>query len=142
MPIEIWKAEVIGTIYRLRWQIELLFKSWKTGLKVDYLKGINPNRIKALIYARMILVVIINEIYKVLDYISQYTDRIVSMHKVFNWMKDAARLKRVLNGKFGWWEERYLPDLIAGCMSRQKRKKRKTSLESIYEGETYYQKAS
>lgn len=142
VPKETWPAGVVGTIYRLRWQIELLYKSWKSGLKIDYLKGINRNRIKALLYVRMIIVLIINEIYKLMDYVGNLIGKIVSMHKVYSWMKSASRLEKILKGKLSWWEERYLSDLVAKCMSKQKRKKRKTSLESIYEGAFYYQEAS
>lgn len=142
VPKDIWEPGVVGTIYRLRWQIELLYKSWKTGLKIDYLKGINHHRIKALIYTRMIFVIIINNIYQLLDYIGHCMDRTVSMHKVYNWMRCADRLQRVLEGELGWWEERHLPDLIISSMAMQKRKKRKTSLQAIYECDFYYQEAS
>lgn len=142
VPKEIWEPGIVGTIYRLRWQIELLYKNWKTGLKIHYLKGMNPNRIKALVYARMILVMIVNEIYKLLDYIGHSINRVVSMSKVYNWMKCGERICRVLSGKFGWWEERYLSDLIIGCMATQKRKNRKTTLQSIYEMDFYYQNES
>lgn len=139
---EIWPAEVVGTIYRLRWQIELLFKSWKSGLKFDYLKGINHYRIEALLYVRMITVVIINEIYKLMDYIGRCSGKVVSMHKVYKWIKCKSRLQKILHGKLSWWEERHLVDLVSLCMSKQKRKNRKTSLEAIYEGDFYYQEVS
>jgi hypothetical protein len=139
---KIWPPEVVGTIYRIRWQIELLYKSWKTGLKIDYLKGINRYRIEALIYVRMISVLIINEIYKLMDYIGHCISTTVSMHKVYNWMNSADRMQRILQGKFGWWEERNLTSLVFLYMSKQKRKKRKTSLQAIYESDFYYQEAS
>lgn len=142
VPKEVWPREVVGTIYRLRWQIELLFKSWKSGLHIDYLKGINPNRIEALLYVRMIMVIITNEIYKLLDYIGHCTGNVVSMHKVHIWMRCESRLKRILEGKLSWWEERSLADLVAMSMLKQKRKDRKTSLQAIYEGDFYYQEAS
>lgn len=142
VPKVIWPAEVVGTIYRLRWQIELLYKSWKSGLQIDYLKGINHNRIESLLYVRMIMVLIINEIYKIMDYIGGRTGNVVSMHKVYIWMKCAQRLQRILAGKFSWWEERHLTGMVAKCMSKQKRKSKKTSLQAIYEGDFYYQKAS
>ena len=39
VSVEIWHAKVVGTIYRLRWQIELIFKNWKGLLNIDILKG-------------------------------------------------------------------------------------------------------
>jgi len=141
VPKEVWPAEVVGTIYRIRWQIELLFKSWKSGLKIDYLKGINLHRIRALLFVRMILVIIINEMYKTLDYIGNCIGKVVSMHKVYNWIKSTERIKAILKGQLNWWEERYLADMVVMCMSKQTRNK-KTSLQAIHEGDYYYQKAS
>lgn len=50
VPIEILSAEIIGTIYQLRWEIELIFKQWKSQLKMNVLEGINHNRIECLIW--------------------------------------------------------------------------------------------
>lgn len=123
VPMKIWKPEIIGTIYRIRWQIELLFKSWKSGMKINYLKGINPERIKALIYARLILMIVINEIYRLVDRIgSGYLERSVSMHKVFMWMKDGQRLLRFIIGCIEWWETRFCVDMIFKSMCQQTRK--------------------
>lgn len=141
VPEEIWPAEVIGTIYRIRWQIELMYKDWKGRLKIDCLLGINDFRIRCLVYSRLIFILIINEVYKLFDYIGECIGMEVSMHKVYSWIKCKERILRVLTGRFSWWEERYLDELIFTCMSHQKRK-RKTSLQSIYEQDYYYVEAS
>jgi hypothetical protein len=138
---EIWPAEVIGTIYRIRWQIELIYKDWKGRLKIDCLLGINPFRITCLVYSRLIFILLINEVYQLFDYIGEYLEIEVSMHKVYSWMKSKERILRILSGRFSWGEERYLDELIFSCMSHQKRK-RKTSLRSICEQDYYYAEAS
>jgi hypothetical protein len=51
----VWSAQVMGTIYRLRWQIELTFKRWKSLLHLDFCQGTNPHRIATLIYARFMI---------------------------------------------------------------------------------------
>jgi DDE family transposase len=58
IPDSVLSKEVIGTIYRLRWEIELIFKQWKSKLNIHYLKGTNKNRIDCLIWARMCMVII------------------------------------------------------------------------------------
>ncbi len=58
-PPELLTAEMVGTIYRLRWEIELIFKRWKSLLEIDYLKGTNADRIKCLIWSRLCTVAII-----------------------------------------------------------------------------------
>jgi hypothetical protein len=58
-PEEMILAEIVGTVYRLRWEIELVFKRWKSQLQVDYLEGIHKERIDCLIWARLCTVIII-----------------------------------------------------------------------------------
>jgi hypothetical protein len=141
VPVEIWPPEVIGTIYRIRWQIELLFKNWKSQLKIDCLSGINRFRIESLIYARLIYILLINVVYMLINYVGELIGREVSMRKVYIWLKCANRLRRVISGRLSWWEERNLDDIIATSMSQQKRK-RKTTLQSIHEQDFYYGEAS
>ena len=76
-----------------------------------------------------------------MDYIDSCIGIVVSMFKVYSWMRSVNRLQRILDGKLSWWEERSLADLVSGCMSKQKRN-RKTSLQSICECDFYYQEAS
>lgn len=37
VPRSVWTSEVVGTLYTLRWQIELIFKVWKSSLKIHYI---------------------------------------------------------------------------------------------------------
>lgn len=141
VSVQIWPAQVVGTVYRIRWQIELMFKNWKSRLRIDCLNGVNEFRISCLIYARAILVLIINEIYKLLDYVGQCINKVVSIHKVYAWLKCANRLKRIIAGRLSWWEERYLDDLVITCLAHQNRK-RKTSLKAIQDEDFYYIEAS
>lgn len=142
VPEEIWKPELIGTVYRIRWQIELIFKCWKSRINIQYLKGINPERIRCLIYARLILIILINQLYKLTEFIgTELLGRIVSMPKVFEWMKDPDRLIRIVKGRLEGWERRYFIATIFRSMCMQTRK-RKTTFESICESEIYYSKAS
>lgn len=32
VPAEVWTAEAVGAVYRLRWRIEVIFKTWKSHL--------------------------------------------------------------------------------------------------------------
>ena len=59
IPAEMVSIEVIGTIYRLRWEIELIFKVWKSHLKIDVLEGICLERILCLIWSRLCMVMLV-----------------------------------------------------------------------------------
>jgi hypothetical protein len=136
VPPEKWPPEVIGTIYSIRWQIELLFKNWKSGMSIHYLKGVNKNRITALIYVRILLMLIINEVYTLASWLSESTGKVVSMYKVFVWMKDPERLRQMLEGLWKRWEIRFFLDTVLKCMCQQTRK-RKTTMQAIFEGISY-----
>jgi hypothetical protein len=55
---EILKAESVSLVYRLRWQIELVFKAWKSYHGLEELRGERLERIECFIYGRLIMMVI------------------------------------------------------------------------------------
>lgn len=54
-------AEQVLTIYRARWQIELLFKLYKSHIRLDKLKG-KPYRVLCELYAKLCAVLIFHGI--------------------------------------------------------------------------------
>lgn len=56
---EMLPAQIAGTIYRIRWEVELVFKRWKSQLKIDFLKGIHKERIDCLIWSRLCTVIVL-----------------------------------------------------------------------------------
>jgi hypothetical protein len=94
---EIWPAKVIGTIYRIRWQVELTFKHWKSLLKIHLLKGSRPERIRCLLYGRLICIVVINMICVVAYYYAQYQhQRELSFDKLIKWILRKDRLTKAM----------------------------------------------
>ena len=132
VPKEIWKPEVIGTVYRLRWQIELMFKYWKSLLKIHILKGTRAERIQCIIYARLLSIVLITHI---CSYAAECAwsvcNKELSIHKTISWL--LSRFRGVLNNA-----ESVLNRLenTLHRLCKQKRK-RKTTLELIDTGTGY-----
>ncbi len=54
-------AEQVLTIYRVRWQIELLFKLYKSHIRLDKLKG-KPCRVLCELYAKLCAILIFHGI--------------------------------------------------------------------------------
>lgn len=128
---EVLSPEVIGTIYRLRWQIELTFKSWKSLCHIHVLKGERSQRIECFVYGRLIAIVLITILY---GFASWYAERELqleaTLHKVVEWLKRKQRLsKAILSGALDILMKELVEDLPK-MLCKQKRK-RKTTLELI-----------
>jgi hypothetical protein len=54
-------VDAIGTLYRLRWQIEIAIKRLKTILRIDRLPAKDPDLARAWLYAHLLLALILDE---------------------------------------------------------------------------------
>ncbi len=89
IPCKILSIENIREIYRLRWQVELVFKVWKSVVEIDEVKKMKQARFETFLYAKLIWITmnwsILQEIGKQL----WTKDRIlVSIYKGFKTIKD------------------------------------------------------
>jgi IS4 transposase len=133
----IWKPEIIGTIYRIRWQIELIFKCWKSRMSIHHLQGINANRIRCLLYARLILLLFVNFVYKLAEFIGvSILQKNMSMSKIYEWIRNPERMLRLIKGTLFDWEKRLFIDTVSKGMYTQKRT-RKSTLMRICEGDFF-----
>lgn len=138
VPKEFLEAEIIGTIYRLRWDIELIFKRWKGQLQVDYLKGLNKNRVDCLIWSRLCMVVIIEIIRgHVAGILQKSCEYELSDAKLIDYLLRNSSLCFAIKKKT---LESYLQELeqdVSRMLAKDKRF-RKTMRERVFEGESYY----
>ena len=51
-------TDSIWQFYRLRWQIELIFKVWKSICKIHEVKKVKQHRLECYIYAKLIFIVL------------------------------------------------------------------------------------
>jgi hypothetical protein len=58
IPKELLSAQEVFILLRVRWQIELLFKLWKSHAKIDEWRSSNPWRILCEIYAKLLGIII------------------------------------------------------------------------------------
>ena len=57
------KTEDIWQLYRVRWQIELLFKTWKSYARIQDCKKMNIHRFEAMLYAKLLWLLLAHRIY-------------------------------------------------------------------------------
>lgn len=135
---EVFPVVIIGTIYRLRWQIELIFKQWKQLFQINVMVGSRQERIYCLIYARLTLILIATAIYSAgAIYEMNQHNREVSPVKLIQWLQRYRRMgNAILFNSIG----NLLDELITAIpklLLKQKNKKKKTTLELIQEGCPY-----
>jgi hypothetical protein len=58
VPHTLWKTDTVVNVYPLRWQIELMFKSWKSYLHLAVLTTTKEDTTLCYLYGRMLLMVL------------------------------------------------------------------------------------
>jgi hypothetical protein len=62
VPCEILSTEQIHPLYTLRWQVELMFKIWKSLFKIHEVRKAGLERIECFIYGRLIMLLLASTI--------------------------------------------------------------------------------
>jgi hypothetical protein len=122
VPATLWSMEAVGTVYRLRWQVELVFKNWKSLFQIDVLKGTRPERILCLIYGRLIIILAVQRLLALASAQAVNEQRELSLYKASQWLMRGGRLlKAFLDRQFGSLLRRMLSSLKR--LLKQKRKR-------------------
>ena len=84
---EKFSFDFLYTVYRLRWQIELLFKTWKSILKIHYIRAAKEPRVLCQVYGKLIIATLSGIIYWNAQLRSGHN---LSAHKVLQHLKAVA----------------------------------------------------
>lgn len=63
VPVEIWTPETVIKAYPIRWQIELIFKSWKSHCHLAAINVKKQESVLCYLYGRMLLVLVTYALY-------------------------------------------------------------------------------
>jgi len=110
---EMIDKKTIGTLYRFRWQVELVFKRWKSLLNINVITttsqktedilnkkgGKVSNRILCFIYAKLIGIILMSQIESIATLLAREMERELSSDKFVKWMIDKDKLKMLFLGK-------------------------------------------
>jgi hypothetical protein len=58
VPPTVWSSQTVGIAYSLRWQVELVFRAWKSGLHVATLTTATKYRTLCYLYGRRLLLLL------------------------------------------------------------------------------------
>ena len=137
VPKEIWKAECLGTIYKLRWDIENIFKNWKSNLNIQIIKGKSKNRVDCFILSRLISIFIVTVYFSAIRaYIYEKYGRELSLYKFTMWFLRNGRFFLILRPEQVERELQQMTDIDILSLCKQKRS-RLTSLELLEQSIEY-----
>ena len=138
IPKEIIASSHIGTIYRLRWCIELIFKRWKSIFKINRVTGKKGNRTLCFIYAKIIAILLINNFENYALLLAKKLKRELSYEKFFKWILTRDRFQRLFALEFTI--DSFLNKLKQNIprMLKDKRKKRPSTIELLINSASFY----
>ncbi len=121
VPETLWPMEALGTLYRLRWQVELTFKQWKSLFQIHVLKGTRPERIRCLIYGRLIVILVVQHLLARAAAAASSEQRELSYEKAIQWLLRGGRLAKA----FMQWQIAGLLQLMLSRLKRLLKQKRR-----------------
>jgi IS4 transposase len=118
--------EEVMLLYRLRWQVELMFKNWKSICAIHKLQPMKYERFACLLFAKLILIVINLQIIRNLqEYHFKKTKQILSEHKCFKTLQESFSTLRSIWKERRKKSEKILMKLIGLFSSNHWKEKRK-----------------
>jgi IS4 transposase len=116
-------SEAVMSAYRARWRVELIFKSWKSCLKLHIFKGYKKERFYCLLYGRLIMVLLLGMIHATLMQYTLKLGRELSGYKLANYLiADHVFPKMLQEGKIEKFINKLLEDIPRRlCMDKRKR---------------------
>ncbi len=79
----------VHSLYSLRWQIEILFKTWKSFLKIDECKNIKRERLECHLYGQLIGILLYSStMFQMRQFLLEKTKQELSEYKAIYMIKD------------------------------------------------------
>jgi IS4 transposase len=108
-------SEAVMSAYRARWRVELIFKIWKSCLKLHIFKGYKQERFYCLLYGRLIMVLLLGMIHAVLMPYAFKLGRELSGYKLANYLIADHVFPRMLQE---WKIEKFIDQLLEDMPKR------------------------
>ena len=133
-PSETVPAEEVRKVYCIRWQVELIFKAWKSSLGIDNVKKMKKERFETQLLAKLMFIVITLDIYTLLNsYKIRVNKTIISYQKymrhLFN--KLESFMFSILQNKVSFFIDKIINTCLLKQMDIEIKKGKISSIHSI-----------
>lgn len=89
IPEKMFSAQQVRNTYRLRWQIEILFKAWKSVFQIHHVKPVQLHRFQCMLWASLLLILLFMPLlYFFKQYYWRQKQRELSEWKLLVWLKN------------------------------------------------------
>jgi hypothetical protein len=129
VPADIWKAEEIRIIYKIRWQVELVFKTWKSLLKLQCLNTTKKERVYCELYGKLIVAVLLTNMSIILT-IAVRPGKEISTFKLIKMIQDYAldwlrQINQAIFSHVKFFKDN-IPLFLKYCYKEENKKKKTT----------------
>jgi hypothetical protein len=139
IPSEVIKPDAISRIYKIRWQVELIFKAWKSIFGLDNIGQMKYTRLMCLLNVRLLLILLNWETFIVTrNIVYNKTGSLLSLNKCFKTLQENSKtLRKILinrcKGLIKWFK--WVVEIFQNHHWLEKRKN-KVGLEEIIQLKT------
>lgn len=129
IPTEIWSPKIIILTYKIRWQIELFFKSIKSTLKIHVIEGEKENVVSCMIYAKLISILVALPVISYVASICEEGEEL-SVDKCIKWLHEDNRFGTAIAKKT---LRKMVNDLLSDfhAICKDKRKKDQSTYQDL-----------
>ncbi len=130
IPKEKVSAKMIGTLYKIRWQIELIFKEFKSLMDIDSISGKKDESVNTLIYGKLIMILLVTDIKRAASIYAKRVERELSFVKLIKHLKHRQNLESaILNDTILEFMEEIEQNIVKYCKTKRRRKTSRQLLE-------------
>lgn len=138
LSAEAFDLEIVMSVYRARWRIELIFKQWKSCLNIHIFKGYNKERLYCLLYGRMIMILLLGAMSSiVMDYAARIGREVSSFKLTRYVIADHVFARALQSGR----PQQFIRELLHDLKRRlchNIRKKHPSLRSNVRNGQNYY----
>lgn len=135
VPENMLSSKTMCEIYRIRWQIELIFKTWKGCFAIDQMNNIGENYFNCLMYGKLIMITLMTTVYSIFNFIVfKQRGRLLSFARFFKNLRE--KLETIIaNLIYRYSNARKIYSSIESCIKRslEEKRKRKTTERLLME---------